>query len=431
MLFNYLLTAWRRLRKNKGFFALNFFGLYISVTAALLIALLIFFESGFDRGMEKAGGAKVYRVVTENTGESGVSYGAVTPYPMATALRALLPGGAQVTQIDWQNDMTVLVGEQTLKETRIVFGDSVFPRVFPLTIKDGSLARAFSEPGFCVLTESTARRYFGKEAAVGKRIKVNGKVDLQVAAVVADGPTNTHLPYNLLISYKSFSADFTGGFSIDQWSMNSSGYTYVTLPSAANVAPVEHILAGLVRDHLKSEETRQKTRYLLQPLPTIHYDTRFTSSNPSYTISMKYLYLVGAIGLFLILAACINYTNLSTALAIRQSKEVGIRKTLGATRQQLMRQLMTEAFLLTGMAILAAGLSIRMFLPLMNNFLDKQISLEWLDWTTGGFLLGLWIGVSLLSGLYPAAVLSGFRPVTALKSKVFTPGASVLNLRRG
>jgi putative ABC transport system permease protein len=429
MLFNYLLTAWRRLRKNKGFFALNFFGLYISVTAALLIALLIFFESSFDK--RSGDGANVYRVVAEGTGEKGVSYSAVTPYPLATGLRAQLPGGAMVTQIDFERDMTVLVGEQALKETRVIFADSVFPRVFPMRVLAGSIARAFSEPGFCVLPESTARRYFGAGEAVGQHIKINNKVDLQVAAVVSDAPTNTHLPYNLLVSYKNFSGDFIGGFGTDNWSMNASGYTYVALSSAANVVGTEHVLAGLVRDHLETERSRQKTRWFLQPVSAIHYDKRFATSSPGYTISNNYLYLVGAIGLFLILAACINYTNLSTALAIRQSKEVGIRKTLGATRSQLVRQLLTEAFLLTGLAILAAGLSVRVFLPVMNSFLDKQIPLQWLNLASGGFLLGLWVAVSLLSGLYPAAVLSGFRPVTALKSRAFTPGASVLNLRRG
>jgi len=374
----------------------------------------------------------VYRVVAENTTDKGADYTGVTPYPMAKALRAVLPQGARVTQLDYERDMTIVVGDQALKETQVIFADSVFPRIFPLTVKDGSLARAFSEPGFCAVTETTAKRYFGNDAAVGKRLKANnGKLELEVAAVVADAPANSHLPYHLLISYQSFSGDFIGGFTLDTWTMNASGYTYVALPAAANVAPTERILAGMVAEHLKSEESRNKTRYILQPVSAVHYDTRYAHSNPSYTISTKYLYLVGAIGLFLILAASINYTNLSTALAIRQSKEVGIRKTLGATRQQLVRQLLTEAFVLTGLAILAAALSVRLFLPLMNAFLDRQIPLSWLTPASGGFLLGLWVIVSLLAGFYPAIVLSGFRPVTALKSKVFTPGASVLNLRRG
>ena len=431
MLLNYLLTAWRRLRKNKGFFALNFTGLYLSVTAALLIALLILFESSFDQGTGGAG-AKVYRVVAENSGDKGASYTGVTPYPMAKALRAVLPEGARVTQLDYEKDMTIVVGGTALKERQVLFADSVFPRVFPLRVNEGSLARAFSEPGFCVVTESTAKRYFGNGGAVGKRLKTNnGKLELEVAAVVADAPGNTHLPYHLLISYKSFSSDFIGGFGLDTWTMNASGYTYVALPSEANVAPTERVLAGLAKEHLKSETNRQQEHLFLQPVRSVHFDTRFTASNPAYTISTNYLYLVGAIGLFLILAASINYTNLSTALAIRQSKEVGIRKTLGATRQQLVRQLLTESFFLTGLAILAAGLSVRLFLPAMNSFLDRQIPLAWLTPASGGFLLALWVAVSLLAGFYPAIVLSGFRPVTALKSRIFTPGASVLNLRRG
>ncbi|GGB23054.1 ABC transporter permease [Puia dinghuensis] len=441
MITNYLRTAWRRLRKNKGFFALNFFGLYISVTACVLIALLIFYESGFDRSTA-TGGARIYRVVSQVTNEKGTTFEAVTPYPLAAALRTRLPEGGRVAQISCDRETSVLIGDQVLKETKVVFADSVFPKLWPLAVKAGSLARAFAEPGFCVLPESTARRYFGNpgrggreggegfDAVIGKRIKVGGKLDLEVAAVVGDAPGNTHLPYHLLISYRSFTADFIGGFNIDQWSLTASGYTYVALLSPQDVAPTESILAGLIQEHLDKED-RRSTHYLLQSIRAIHYDTRFASSNPGYTISPNYLYLVGAIGLFLMLAACINYTNLSTALAIRQSKEVGIRKTLGATRRQLIRQLLTESLLLTGIAIVATALSVRFFLPLMNGFLEKQIPLDWLNWTSGGFLLALWVVVSLLAGVYPAFVLSGFRPVTALKSKVFTPGASVLNLRRG
>ena len=429
MLLNYLVTAWRRLRKHKGFFTLNFFGLYISVTASLLIALLVFYEAGFDRNASK--GLQVFRVIHESTNDKGEAFNAVTAYPLARALRVAMPGEQDIAQIHYEREVSVLIGDQVLKEHGVVFADSVFPRLFPLESISGSLARVLSEPGFVALTESTAKRYFGTGEVVGRRLKLNRNLDLQVAAVVADAPANSHLPYHLLVSYSSLTKDFIGGFPLDQWTLSVSGYTYIGLREPVNVARTELILADLVKKNIQPQERHGKTHYKLQPLAEIHYDTRFASSNPGSTTARSYLYLVGAIGLFLILAACINYTNLSTALALKQSKEVGIRKTLGATRRQLIRQLLSEAFLLTGIVILAAGASIRLFLPLMNQFLQKEIPLHWLTPASGAFLLVLWAVVALLSGLYPAAVLSGFRPVTALKSRVFTPGASVLNLRRG
>ena len=427
MLTNYLRTAWRRLRKNKGFFALNFIGLYISVTASLLIAVLIIYELSFDKG--SPAGVQVYRIVNKFRNEHGPAYNAVTPYPLAAALRVAMPDEKLITQIHYATDGSVLIGTEVTKEKNIVFADSVFPRLFPLTVVEGSIDRAFREPGFAVLTESTANRFFGKTGAIGKRIKLSGVLDVQVAAVVADAPPNTHLPYRILVSYRSLTTDFIGGMPLDQWSLAGNGYTYIGLSNPNAVGNTERVIAGLVKSHAR--DTTEHPNFVLQPLRAIHYDMDYAATNPSYTINSGYLGLVGAIGLFLILAACINYTNLSTAMALRKSKEVGVRKTLGATRSQLMRMILAETFVLTGIVIVGAAVTAGYFLPLLNEFLDKNIPASWLTFTSGGFLVLLWVIVAVLSGIYPATVLSGFRPVIALKSTVTTPKASVVLLRRG
>ncbi|HEV2480619.1 MAG TPA: ABC transporter permease [Puia sp.] len=432
MLTNYLKAAWRRLRKDKGFFLLNFSGLYISVTACLLIALLIIYETSFDKNARS--GLEVYRVVNQFQNDHGPKYAAVTPYPLAPALRAAMPG-TLVSQIDYDKESGVqLPGQQIVKAGGMVFVDSVFPKLFPLTVRAGSLQHAFAEKGYVVLTESSAKRFFGKTDPIGKRLKLNGELDLSVAAVVADPPPNTHLPYDLLVSYASFTKDFIGGFSLDSWNLTASGYTYVGFSDEGipgQVARTERILAGLVKENLVSKDPTNKTHLVLQPLRAIHYNTNFADSNPAYTINSSYLSLLAAIGLFLILAACINYTNLSTALALKKSKEVGVRKTLGATRVELMRQMLTETFLLTGLVVGAAAATAGFFLPSLDHFLDKQIPTAWLGWTSAAFLVVLWVLVSLVSGIYPAFVLSRFNPVTALKSKVATPKSSQLLLRRG
>lgn len=412
---------------------MNFTGLYISVTACLLIALLIIYETSFDKGGRSD--LQVYRVVNEFQNEHGAQYSAVTPYPLATGLRAAMPGQKWIAQIHFDKDSYVQVtGGPVVRAGAIVFADSVFPRLFPMVVRAGSIARAFSERGFAVLTERSARRFFGSEDAVGKRLKVDGKVDLMVAAVIADPAPNSHLTYDLLASYPSLTPELIGGFPLDQWGLNANGYVYVGFTGASvagQVAQTERILAGLVKEKITSRDPTQKTNFVLQPLRSIHYDTNFAGNNPGYTINSSYLTLLAAIGLFLILAACINYTNLSTAMALKKSKEVGVRKTLGATRTQLMRQMLVETFVLTGLVVFAAALTAGLFLPALNQFLDKQIPANWVGWTSAGFLLALWTLVSVLSGIYPAFVLSGFNPVTALKSKVSTPKASLLFLRRG
>ena len=429
MLKNYFKIAYRNIKKNKGFFALNFIGLYISIVACILITLIVFYETSFDKRPEN--GLSIYRVVDTSASSTGKTFTPVTPYPLASAMRAAMPGQQLVSQIDYEKEELITIGDKKFKENNIVFADSVFPKLFPLNVKEGSIQRALAEPGFAILTEATAQRYFGKESAIGKRIKLANLADLEVAAVIADAPSNTHLPYNMLVSWLSFKSDLIGGIPIDQWGVHANGFVYVGFPNNNNVQHAETILASIVTEHVQKENIGVKTQYKLQPLSDIHYNQLYASKNPSYTIDYNYLYLISVIGLFLLLAACINYTNLSTALAIKKSKEVGVRKTMGATRYHLMKQFLLETFLLTGLVIIAATFSVRFFLMPLNHFLDKNIPLDWVNFKSIFFIATLWLLVSLLSGLYPSFVLSGFNAINALKSKISAPKKSVVTMRKG
>src|SRR5436190_22881905 len=154
---NYLLTAWRNIKKNKGFFALNFIGLYISVVACLLIGLIVLHETSFDRSTINS--ASVYRIVKSNTISTGKTYSPVTQYPLATAMRAAMPDEKLISQIHFQKDDVISFGDKKFKEQNIVFADSVFPKLFPLNVKQGSIQRALKEPGFTILTEETAHKF--------------------------------------------------------------------------------------------------------------------------------------------------------------------------------------------------------------------------------------------------------------------------------
>jgi len=426
---NYFKTAWRNIKKNKGFFTLNFIGLYISVVSCLLIGLLILHETSFDKSTNN--NLSIFRIVKTSSSATGKAYGAVTPYPLASALRAAMPGEKLISQIHFQNNDVISFDNKKFKEENIVFADSVFPKLFPLTVKQGSVTSALAEPGFVILTDKTAHKYFGNENAVGKRIKMANLIDLQVAAVIDNAPANSHLQYAMLVSYASLRPELIGGFPLNTWGLNASGFTYIGLSNANRQKQVQTALTSIANENLNDKKDGTTTKFSLQPLPDIHYNQLYAESNSSYTINYSYLYLIGAIGLFLIFAACINYTNLSTALAIKKSKEVGVRKTMGATKEHLIKQFLSETFLLTAFVFIAAALSVRPFLPPLNNFLDKNISLNWLHINTVLLLIGLWLTVSLLSGLYPAFVLSGFNPIAALKNKTVTPKASVITLRRG
>src|SRR5580692_382873 len=251
MLSNYMKTATRSIRKQKGFFAVNFLGLYVSIISCLLIALVLFHEAGFDR--KAPGGLSVYRIIGFNgNSDGGVPYNAVTPYPLAKAMRVALPDQKAISQIHFDKDnLLVTVGTRKFSEQSVVFADSVFPQLFPLDVKAGSLRRALAEPGYVVLTQTLATKYFGHDPAIGKRIRYQNLVDLEVAAVVADQPANTHLPFSMLISYPSIRPEDIGGFPLDQWPLRANGYVYIGLPAGTHEErQIETTLSAIVKAHL-------------------------------------------------------------------------------------------------------------------------------------------------------------------------------------
>lgn len=428
MLKNYFKTAWRSLKNSKGFFFINFVGLYISVVVCTLIALIIFHELSFDQASPE--GSVLYRVVKQTKRPTGISNRPVTPYPLATALRVELPDEKLISQIHYQRNVLTSFGDKKIRIEKFVFADSVFPTLFNLPVVKGSIQNKLAQPGFVFLTEAIARKIFGDDEAVGKRIKLDNAADCEVAAVIKDAPKNTHLPYDGIASYPTLRPELIGGLPLDQWDINSSGFVYMGIPRGRSVSQVEAALASLAAKNLNSKEEGKEILLSLQPVSNIHYNQQYAEDNVAYTINFRYLYLLSAIAVFLILAACINYTNLATSLAIKKSKETGIRKTMGASRSQIIQQFFSETFLLTGIVVITAASTVRFFLPPLNIFLDKNIPLNWLNWKTGLFLILVWMIVSFLSGVYPSLVLSRFNPVNALKNKLNAPKASILLLRR-
>ena len=172
------------------------------------------------------------------------TYSPATPYPLATALRAAMPD-AEIAQIHFQSESAVSFDTKKFKTDQIVFADSVFSKLFPLHVKQGSIKRALAEPGFAILTEETAHRFFGNENPVGKRIKVENIIEVQVAAVIANAPGNSHLPYSMLVSYASLQPEFIGGFPLDQWGLTAAGFTYIALPNSNKVRQAESVLASI------------------------------------------------------------------------------------------------------------------------------------------------------------------------------------------
>lgn len=434
MILHSLKQIFRSLWKYKSFSLINLFGLSIGIAAVLLIYLISDYEKRFDRFHTDTD--NIFRVVSRGERGGEPEYEAAVPYPAARLLRNEYPGLVS-TGIHYSSNASIRVGNQSpVEEENVVFADSLFFKVFdfsgvPDFVLSGDPSKALSAPNKVILTETAAKRYFGAQNPIGQTIRIDTKVDAEVAAVIKDVPATTHLPFTMLVSYATLTNDFIGGLDLTHWGLTASGYCYVRVDNNSSTARVERALHQINQANSKSEREK-KERYYLQSLKEIHFDPTFETGNPSYTISSRYLTMLLLLGGFIILIACINYINLSTSLAFSKAKEIGIRKTIGASKPQLFFHYLSETFLLTTIAAIIGTVLAIAFLPVLNRMLDKSISAAQL--VNAAFIFKAVLAlllISLISGIYPAMILVGFRPIESLKNHVVLPGRFSTVLRKG
>ncbi len=433
MLKNYLLVAFRSLKRNKIYTIINILGLTIGLATTLVVFLLLRYELSFEQMHSQ--GERIYRLVNSRKNSSGWNHNAETPYPAASALRLDFPELEKVTGIHYQEEALVRIDDQKFQEERIIFADSNFLDVFDFGYGTqlevmGNAKRSLQEPGFALLSEDIAKKYFGGENPLGKRLRLNNELEVEVGAVIRNAPDNTHLRYHMIISYASLTPEYTD-FPLDSWGFVSSGFTYILLPDHMAPQQLEQGLDALVRKYYE-EAAWPDTEYALQALDNIHFDDTYINGLSTTPVKRQYITVMTLVGVFIMLIACINFVNLSTALGFRKSKEVGVRKVLGAVRSNLIGQLSGEALILTVLSWILALACLLQVLPILNSYLQKNVVLDLLkDGYFWFFSVVVVLLVSLLSGLYPAFVISGFQPVTALKNKITSHSKSSLWLRRG
>ena len=423
----------RSLWRHKSFTLINLLGLSVGIAVVVIIYLIADYEKSFDAFHSQS--EQVYRVVSKSERNDKIEYSASVYYPTAHFLREEYPG-VQASQIHYEEQMQLRTGsEAPFLEKKIVFADAHFLEVLDFAGLEnfwiaGNPATALQSPGQVLLTESKAKQYFGSQDPMGKVIHLDNKKSVAVVGILKDVPATHHLPFTMLVSYATLDEDLMGGLDISSWEFTADGYTYVRLKDKASVAVVEGALREMIRLN-RGEEAAAKRQLYLQPLSEIHFDLAFETSNPGYTTSPRYLQMLVLLGCFIILIACVNYINLSTSFAFTKSKEVGIRKTIGASKKQLFMHYMLETFTLSlGAAVLGLIVAL-LLLPVVNGVLDKSIaaqSLLKLEFI-GGAILALLL-ITFISGAYPALILSGFNPVAALKNQLVKPGKSSVSLRQ-
>lgn len=429
MLKNYLTTALRNLRREKGSTFLNLLGLTLGISASLVLFLLVRYHNSFDTFQSKYD--RVYRVNTKSRGNSGDEFSPGIPSVLPEAFRLDFPEAEEVTFVSYRNGGLITIREgnaepQRYSEERgIAYVQPNLYSVFDCTVLAGNLGKALDDPNEAVLARAQAVKYFGSEESLGKIFQYDNH-DFKVTAIVEDPPTNTDLPFTVMLSYATVKKELDGHGWNSTW---SDEQCYFLLRDGARTADMEARMPAFVTKYM-GEKNHDSRTFVFQPLSDLHFDDRFGNYN-YHTVSRQMLLALSVIAVFLILTACINFINLSTAEAVKRSKEVGIRKSLGSTRRQLVAQFLGETTLVTAAATVSAVGIAQLSLRVLNGFLDIHLSFSFSDTVVWSFLAVVVVAVSVISGLYPSLVVSSFSPVTALKNGMNNRGSSGYFLRRG
>ncbi|MEO6229450.1 MAG: ABC transporter permease [Ferruginibacter sp.] len=439
MLKNYFKIAWRNILRHKGYSVINITGLAIGIAACLLLFMVVKYELSYEKFQPAY--SQIYHVVTEDKFAEGSTFNSGIPVPALEALRVDIPQvkfaginaiyGSQVT-VGTGSDHS-FTDKKFIEKAGIFFCEPQFFDVFSYQWLVGNSA-VLKEPNTVVLSKKIAEKYFSDwHQATGQFIKLDNSITVKVAGVLADVPANSDFPLGVLISFETLKANGENyNYQADGWGSTSSNFQiYAQLPPTVKVAAIDKELIKFSEAHYSNEQfgASKKTNFL-QPLSQLHFDTRFEGFGNHIT-STSTLWTLSLIGIFIIIMACINFINLSTAQAVGRSKEIGIRKVLGSMRSQLFIQVMGETGLIVMIAAIFAIVVAAICLPFIKHIASIEEPLSLLNFQTLGFIAGIIIIVTVFSGLYPSLILSGFKPVLALKNKITSASVGGISLRRG
>ena len=432
---NYFKIALRNLVRHKAFSVINIAGLAIGIASALLLFTVIKYELSYDKFQPNY--KQIYHVVTEDKFPDDITYTPGVPFPALNALRLDFPQitfgsflasyGSQVTVLG-QDAGSTSSNQKFIEETGFFFCDPQFFQVFHYDWMTGDPS-VLKEPNNTVLTQKIAEKYFGDwKSAIGKFLRLDNKVTVKVAGILKDIPANTDFPFSIITSFATTKEDPESYNYADTWNNITSNFqVFMLLPQNISASNVHKQLEQFSKKYYP--EKRYSRTNFLQPLSDIHFDKRFGSFGDHIT-SISTLWTLSLIGLFIVIMACINFINLSTAQAVGRSKEIGIRKVLGSRRWQLFGQIIGEtAFIVFASVLLAIGIAV-FCLPYIKNIALIHESLDIFNWPTISFLILLSVSVILFAGTYPAFILSGFKPVLALKNKITSATIGGISIRR-
>jgi putative ABC transport system permease protein len=412
MIKNYLKIAWRNLLKNKIFSFINILGLTIGITVCMMIFLFIMNEYSVDRFHKKE--KNIYRVMRGFDDGGSIKMVSYLSGPYAPALLNDFKGQIlRAVRVQPSNGL-ISFNNKSFNEKKIYVTDSDFFKLFSFPLLKGDASSVLKDPGSVVLTETTAKKYFGSmENAIGKVIELDKQFQLKVTGVAKNVPSNSHLDFDLIVPISNYTNQ--NGFNV--W-INNRLFTYVLLAPNVSPASIANRFSQFMNKYMGGDMKKYGFHFTLalQPLKDVYFaDVAFDNAKHG---SKTVVYIFLSIAILILLIACINFTNLSTIRAVERSKEVGLRKVMGALRNHLVWQFIGESILLTVISCaLAIGL-LFILMPFYNQLLGYTLTVSWNSAPLYLFLAGIIIVVGFIAGSYPAFVLSAFAPVQALKGKL-------------
>jgi putative ABC transport system permease protein len=416
---NYLKVALRNLWKNKAFSAINIIGLASGLAVCLLIVLYVVDELSYDKYNKNAD--RIYRIDADIYFNNTQAIFAVAPDPLASTLKREYPVVEEMVRVNYQNDILIKKDDQNVQDHNAAYVDSTFFKVFTIPMIAGNPLTALQEPNSIVIDETTAKKYFNSTNVLGKTLYVDNNTNCKITGVIKDIPKQSHFHFHFLRAR---------GKDNDSWLSNNT-YNYILLKPGVSQAQMQSYVNATTDKYIGKDLEQQLHSslkdlqskgshfiYHLMPVTDIHLQ-----SNKSYEIeangNITYVYIFSVIAIFILLIACVNFMNLSTARSANRAKEVGIRKVAGSLRSHLITQFLTESVLLSFFSLVLAILIAMLMLPLFNQLAGKEMSVTTL-FSTWLFpvMIALVFVVGFIAGSYPAFYLSSFQPIEVLKGKI-------------
>lgn len=437
MIRNYFKVAFRNITRHKGFSLLNVLGLAVGIASCILLFLVVKYELSYDKFLP--GHESVYHIITKDKETNGEEYTPGVPFPLYDAIKVDMPDvkagslfssfGSQMTVLG--NDPNAVIGKKFIEDTGVFYGDANIFSVLQFPWLAGSPG-VLDEPNMTVLTQGIADKYFGNwQSAVGQYIRLDNAITVKVAGILKDIPGNSDFPFRVVTSFITAKNNpGVTGYN-PRWGSTTSNYqVFVRKPDNMPEAQLATALAAFSKKHFPDAPGKTKREVLLQSLGEVHFDARVGNFGDHIT-SRSTLWTLSLIGVLIITMACINFINLSTAQAINRSKEVGIRKVLGSNRLSLFWQMMGETGIIVFLSVVLALVIALVCLPFISHVASINERFSIFTPSVILFTMLAALMVTFLSGSYPALILSGFKPMLALKNKITSASIGGISLRRG